>query len=178
MDEWDQRIADSRSIETMRRIAQDAMGLGEDDAAFYSYANQHKLTVNEIVYYLNAYEAGGDEGLHALRAPDIIPSEIAHQARKTIAAMLEEWSPNLPYRSTDEGTSVGIYEIQQRQSGDRYLFAICQLRLTVISMHWHLYWMRSFDAWWPYPLPRQGRQHTLRARLRQVLEDEFGCFWG
>ena len=178
MDEWDQRIADSRSIETMRRIARDAMGLGDDGAAFDAYAEQHKHTVDEIVYYLNAYEAGGDEGLHALRAPDIIPLEVAHRARKTIAAMLEEWSPALPYRTTDEGTAIGICEIQQRQSGEKYLFEICQLRLTVTSMHWHLYWMRSFDAWWPYPLPRQGRKHTLRARLRQVLEDEFGCFWG
>ena len=178
MDEWDQRIADSRSIETMRRIAQDAMCFGDDSAAFYTYADQHKLTVNEIVYYLNAYETGDDEGLHALRAPDIIPPDAARRARKTIAAMLEEWSPELPYRTTDEGTAIGVYEIQQRQNGDKYLFEICQLRLTVTSMHWHLYWMRSFDAWWPYPLPRQGRKHTLRARLQQVLEDEFGCFWG
>jgi len=36
MDEWDQRIADSRSIETMRRIAQNAMDFGDDDAAFYT----------------------------------------------------------------------------------------------------------------------------------------------
>jgi len=178
MDEWNQRIADSRSIETMRRIAQDAMCFGDDDVAFYAYADQYKLTVNEIVYYLNAYEAGGDEGLHALRAPDIIPLEIARRARETIAEMLEEWSPDLPYRTTDEGTAIGVYEIQQRQNGDKYLFPICQLRLTVTRMHWHLYWMRSFDAWWPYALPRQGRKHTLRARLQQVFEDEFGCFWG
>ena len=96
----------------------------------------------------------------------------------SIAAMLEEWSPDLPYRTTDEGSAIGVYEIQQRQSGDKYLLPICQLRLTVTSMRWHLYWMRSFDAWWPYSLPKQGRKHTLRARLRQVLEDEFGCFWG
>ena len=117
MDEWDQRIADSRSIETMRRIAQDAMGFDDDGADFYTYADQHKLTVNEIVYYLNAYEAGGDEGLHALRTPDIIPLEIAHRARETIAATLGEWSPDLPCRTTDEGTAIGVYEIQQRRNG-------------------------------------------------------------
>lgn len=167
MEEWDQQRADSRTIVKMRRIAQDAIGFGDDDAAFYAYADQHKLTVNEIVYYLNAYEAGGDEGLHALRAPDIIPPEVAHKARKTMAAMLEEWSPNLSYRTTDEGTAIGVYQIQQRQ-----------LRRTAASNHWHLYWMRSFDAWWPYALPRQGRKHALRARMQQVLEDEFGCFWG
>ena len=76
------------------------------------------------------------------------------------------------------GTAIGVCEIQKRQSGDKHLFTICQLRLTLTDMHWHLYWMRSFDAWWPYPLPRQGRKHTLRARLQQVIEDEFGCFWG
>ena len=178
MEEWDQQRADSRTIVKMRRIAQDAMSFGDDDAAFYAYAAERKLTVDEIVYYLNAYEAGGDEGLRALRAPDIIPPEVAHKARKTIAAMLEEWSPNLSYRTTDEGTAIGVYEIQQRQSGDKYLFEICQLRWIAASNHWHLYWMRSFDAWWPYALPRQGRKHTLRARMQQVLEDEFGCFWG
>jgi len=178
MEEWDQQLADSRSIETMRRIARDAMRFGDDNAAFDTYAQQHDLTVDQVVYYLNAYEAGGDEALRALRAPDIIPPEIAHRARNTIAAMLKEWSPDLPYRTTDEGTAIGVYQIQQRQNGDKYLFAICQLCLTVASMHWHLYWMRSFDAWWPYPLPEEGRQHTLRARLQQVLEDEFGCFWG
>jgi hypothetical protein len=83
MDEWDQQIADSRSVETMRRIAQDAMCFGDDGAAFYTYADQHKLTVNEIVYYLNAYEAGGDEGLRTLRAPDIIPPEIAATGDRT-----------------------------------------------------------------------------------------------
>ena len=72
MDEWDQQRADSRTLVKMRRIAQEAMRFGDDDGAFYTYAGQHKLTVNEIVYYLNAYEAGGDEGLRALRAPDII----------------------------------------------------------------------------------------------------------
>ena len=178
MDEWDQRVADSRSIEMMRRIAQDAMRFDDDSAAFDAYADRHKLTVDEIVYYLNAYEAGGDEGLHALRAPDVIPLEVARRARETIAAMLEQWSPDLPYRTTEEGTAIGVYEIRQRRSGDTYLFAICQLRLTVTRMHWHLYWMRSFGAWWPYPLPRQGRKHTLRARMQQVIEDEFGCFWG
>ncbi len=178
MAEWDQRIADSRSVVKMRRIAQEAMQFGDDDAAFYAYADQHKLTLNEVVYYLNAYEAGGDVCLCALRAPDIIPPDVARRARKTIAAMLDEWSPDLPYRITDEGTAIGVYEIRQRRSGDEYLFPVFQLRLTVASMHWHLYWMRSFDAWWPHSLPRQGRKHTLRARLQQVLEDEFGCFWG
>jgi hypothetical protein len=38
--------------------------------------------------------------------------------------------------------------------------------------------MRQFDAWWPYPLPERGRKHTLKARLQQVLDDDFGCFWG
>ena len=178
MDEWDQRRADSRRLVKMRRIAQEAMHFGDDNAAFYAYADQHKLTLNEVVFYLNAYEAGGDEGLRALRAPDIIPPEVARQARTTIAAMLEEWSPDLPYRIEDEGAAIGVYEIKKRRSGDEYLFPICQLRLTVTSMHWHLYWMRSFDAWWPHALPKKSRKHTLTARLRQVLKDEFGCFWG
>ena len=168
MEEWDQWVADNRSLETMRQIAVDAMSFGEDnDDAFYDYAEEHDLTVNEVAYYLNAYEAGGDEGLKAIRNPDIIPPEVAHEAIKTIAKMLDaHFEGRLPYRLTDEGTGVGLYEIQERQNGDRYLFEIAQFRLTLASGRWHLYWMRKFDAWWPYPLPERGRRYTLRARVR------------
>ena len=48
-----------------------------------------------------------------------------------------------------------------RWNGERYLGPICQFRLTLESAHWRLYWMRKFDAWWPYPLPSKGRKFTL-----------------
>jgi hypothetical protein len=177
-EEWDQGRADSRSLERMRHIALDAMEFGDDDAAFHTYAAEHKLTVNEMVYYLNAYEAGGDVGLQAIRNPDIIPPKVARKAMRTIAAMLDAYfEGRLPYRLTDEGMAVGVYQIQQRMSGEKFLFPICQLRMTVASNQWHLYWMRAFDAWWPHSLPRTGRKFTLRARIQQLLEDEYGCFW-
>ena len=179
MDEWDQWTADNRDVETMRRIALDAIELRDDDAAFYAYADEHGLTVNEVAYYLNAYEAGGEAGLEAIRNPDIIPPDVARGAIKTITKMLDaHFEGRLPYRLTDEGTAIGVYEIQQRRNGDKYLFVICQLRLTLASRQWHLYWMRKFDASWPYSLPERGRKHTLRARVQQVLEDRWGCFWG
>ena len=178
MDEWDQQRADSHTIVRMSRIAQAAMHFGDDPAAFNAYAQDHKLTVNEIVYYLNAYEAGGDVALRALRSPDVIPLDVADRARKTIAEILEAWSPDFPHRITDEGTAIGVHEIQQRRNGDKFLFGICQLRWTAATDQWHLYWLRSFGAWWPYSLPERGQKHTLRARMQQVIEDEFGCFWG
>jgi hypothetical protein len=176
--EWDQQRVERCSIETMRRIAQDALAFGDEDAEFPRYAIEHDLTVNEIVYYLNAYESGGDAGLEAVRNPDIIPPEVARRAIKTVVEVLDEhFQGRLPYRVTDEGTAIGVYEIQQRMNGEKFLFSICQLRLTLANCYWHLYWMRKFDAWWPYPLPERGRKHTLRARLRQLVEDEYGCFW-
>ena len=178
-EEWNQRGADRRSLETMRRIALDAMDFKDDDAAFHTYAARHRLTANEVVYYLNAYEYGGAAGLQAIRNPDIIPTETARRAIKTIGTTLDaHFQGRLAYRITDEGTAIAVYEIQQRMNGDKYLFPVCQLRLTVTSQQWHLYWMRKFDAWWPYPLPEKGRQYTLKAWLQQVLEDRFGCFWG
>ena len=72
----------------------------------------------------------------------------------------------------------GVYQVQERMNGDRFLFPICQFRLTLKGKMWHLYWMRKFDAWWPYPLPDAGRKFTLRARMQQVLEDRWGCFFG
>ena len=178
-EEWNEWRADNRSLETMRRIALDAVGFKDDDAAFYAYADQHHLTVNEVAYYLNAYEYGGEAGLEAIRNPDIIPPEVARRAIKTVGTTLDaHFQGRLPYRITDEGTAIGVYEIQQRSNGDKYLFPICEFRLTLASNQWHLYWMRKFDAWWPYPLPERGRKFTLKARLQQVLEDQFGCFWG
>lgn len=180
MEEWDQESAERRTLETMRRIAQDALEFGDDAGAFERYAVEHRLTVNEIVYYLNAYEYGREEGLQAIRAPDIIPPDTARQAVKTIAATLEDhFEGRLPYRLTDEGTAIGLYEIhQRRQTREQYLFPVAQFRLTVASTHWHLYWMRQFDAWWPYSPPLKGPKYTLRARVHQVIADEHGCFWG
>jgi hypothetical protein len=177
-EEWNQRRADNRSPETMRRIALDAMAFKDDDAAFYTYAEKNHLTVDEVVYYLNTYEYGGEAGLQAIHNPDIVTPEVARRAMKTVAQTFDaHFQGRLSYRITDEGTGIGVYQIQQRMSGEKYLFAICQLRLTVDSNQWHLYWMRKFDAWWPYPPPVKGRKYTLKARLQQVLDDEFGCFW-
>jgi hypothetical protein len=178
-EEWDQWQASHRPLETMRQIALDALAFADNDEAFYTYAAEHRLTVNEVVNYLNAYEYGGEAGLEAIRNPDIIPPEVARQAIKTVAKLLDEhYEGRLPYRLTDEGTAVGLYEIQERRNGDKFLFPICQFRLTLASQQWHLYWMRKFDAWWPYPPPQRGSKYTLPARTRQVLEDEDGCFWG
>lgn len=179
-DEWDQEWASRRSIEEMARIAQDAENFAEDEGPVYeAYAEKNKLTVNEIVYYLNAYEAGGIDGLQAIRNPDIIPPETARSAIKTIEKTLAKMPDGLPLRITDEGTAIGVYEIQQRSNGERFLFAVCQFRLTVEKNLWHLYWMRKFTAWWPYPAPESGAyRFGLATRLRQVIEDPDGCFWG
>jgi hypothetical protein len=180
-DEWDQWRASNRSIENMMRVAQDAVEFAEDEGlAFVDYAQKHGLTVNEVVYYLNAYEAGGIAGLQAIRNPDIISPDIAQDAVKFIAKMLKAGlGEQIPVRVTDEGTAIGVYQIQERSNGEKYLFPVCQFRLTLEEHMWHLYWMRKFDAWWPYPPPEIGKtRFTLRARLQQVLDDEYGCFWG
>jgi len=179
-EKWNQQHADWCSIDTMRQIALEAQKLGDDWDAFGRYAAKHQLTVNEVVYYLNAYEYGGEAGLRAIHAPDIIPPDLAREAIKTIGKILDNHFQNgLPYRLTDEGTGIGLYEIQQRQqTGDKYLFPICQFRLTLADRQWHLYWWRKFAAWWPYSPPQTGQKYTLRARLQQVIEDESGCFWG
>lgn len=175
--EWDQHRADRRSLKDMRKIALDALKL--DDQGFYTYARQHNIPVNEIVYYFNAYEAGGDVGLQAIRAPDIIPPETARRAIRIITKAVNEFlEGRIPFRVTDEGIGIGVYEIRQRMNSDKYVFAVCQFRLTLATHQWHLYWMRKFDAWWPYSLPEFGPKFTLNARLKQLFEDVDGCFWG
>jgi len=178
--EWDQSRVERTSIETMRRIATDIMQLDqEDDDALYAYAAEHQLTVNEAVYYLNACQFGGDAGLRAIRNPEIIPPEVARRTAYTVAGMLDDhFQGRVPCRITDEGTAIGVCEIREGIDGPDYLFPICQLRLTRDPHRWHLYWQRKFNAWWPYSLPETGRKSTLGARMRQVLEDQYGCFWG
>lgn len=142
-DEWNQWQASSRSLATMRQIVGDVTPLIDDTWELEQYARQHHLTINEIVYYFNAYEAGGDDGLEAIRNPDIIPPDVAQQALKTIGRTLADYGP---LRLTDEGTRLGVYQIQQRMNGDRFLFPICHFRLTAQGTKWHLYWMQKFDA--------------------------------
>ena len=178
MNEWDQRLANSRSLQTMQRIALDAIEFADDDSAYHRYASEHNLTVNEVVYYLNAYEDGGVAGLEAIRNPDIIPPDIARGAIEQIGAALDaHFTWPMAYRLTDEGTGIGLHQIQERMNSDRFLFPICQFRLTLKGQMWHLYWMRRFDAWWPYPPPMGRHRYTLKARIEQLLLDEDGCFW-
>lgn len=72
-EEWDPWRANNRSLATMRHIALEALKFKEEDAAYYRYAAEHNLTINEVVYYLNAYEYGGDAGLEASAIPISFP---------------------------------------------------------------------------------------------------------
>jgi hypothetical protein len=119
MQEWDQWRADNRSLEAMRQIALDAMAFEEEDEdAFYNYAEEHDLTVNEVVYYLNAYEYGGDAGVEAIRNPDIIPPDMARRAIKAIAKMLDQhFAGQVPYlERIIEGTKETYCEALLRSS--------------------------------------------------------------
>ena len=151
MEEWNQARASNRRIEDMQRIAMDALEFADDEGpAFERYAQKNRLTLNEVVYFLNAYEAGGLAGLQAIRNPDIIPADVAQNAVRVIKKMLNtDIGARVPLRITDEGTAIGVHEIQQRGNGDQYLFPTCQFRLSIEENIWHLYWMRKFDAWWP-----------------------------
>jgi len=106
-------------------------------------------------------------------------TDVARGAIEAIGAALDaHFTWPVAYRLTDEGTGIGVYQIQERIDGDRYLFPICQFWLTLKGKMWHLYWMRKFDAWWPYPPSPARHRYTLKARIEQLLLDEDGCFWG
>ena len=93
-DEWNQWQASSRSLETMRQIVQEVTPIVDDNWELEQYAHRHHLTINEIVYYFNAHEYGGDDGLEAIRNPDIIPPDMARQALKIIGKALQDYGPN------------------------------------------------------------------------------------
>ena len=176
-DKWDQFQASSRAFDRMKRIVLDVTPFVDDTEALEQYARDKQLTINEIIYYFNAFEYGGDDGLQAIRNPDIIPEDLARQAIRQIEKTLAH-AGAASYRLTDEGTAIGVYQIMTRSNGDRYLEPVCQLRVTLATRHWHLYWLRKFDAWWPYPPPDEGPDRPgLGDRLQQVLDDVDGCFW-
>ena len=116
-DEWNQWQTDSRSLDTMRAIALGALELADDDddEAFYAYAASRQLTANEVAYYLNAYQYGAEAGLRAIHNPDIIPPEVARRAIRTVARILDgHFEGSMAFRITDEGTAIGVSEIQTR----------------------------------------------------------------
>ena len=145
-DRWDQFQAGSRAFATMKRVALDVAPFVDDPEALEQYARRKQLTVNEVIYYFTAFEYGGDEGLEAIRNPDILPEDLARQIIRQIEKAFAK-AGAASYRLTDEGTTIGVYQIMTRSNGDRYLEPVCQLRVTLTTNHWHLYWMRKFDAW-------------------------------
>jgi hypothetical protein len=82
-DEWNQWQASSRSLAMRCQIVQEVTPIIDDNWELEQYAHRHHLTINEIVYYFNAHEYGGDDGLEAIRNPAIIPPDVARQALKT-----------------------------------------------------------------------------------------------
>ncbi|MFC1879445.1 hypothetical protein ACFLZW_05985 [Chloroflexota bacterium] len=117
-DEWDPIRAKRRSLPTMERIAKDALEFADGPGPAYDdYAIKHHLNINEIVYYLNAYESSSVYGLEAIRNPDIIPPDYARQKVKVVTRSLESKISCIPLRITDEGTAIGVYQINQIRDG-------------------------------------------------------------
>jgi hypothetical protein len=176
-DEWHEWRTNHRSRDTMREIALAVEPIVDEIDALVAYASRKQLTINEVVYYLNAWEYGGDAGLEALRNPEILTTERARRAAKQVEKALTD-AGFTRMRVTDEGTAIGVYEIMTRSNGDYFLMPCCQLRWTSAGNLWHLYWMRKFHAWWPYPPSATGHRFSLAARIRQLITDPDGCFWG
>jgi hypothetical protein len=89
-EEWDPGRASHRPLETMRQIALNALAFADNDEAFYTYTTEHQLTINEVVYCLNAYEYRGDAGLEAMRNPILFHPRWPVQAIKIVAKLLDE----------------------------------------------------------------------------------------
>jgi hypothetical protein len=180
MKDWDQFSVDSKTFQEKLKIVQTILPHQDHEMAYLQFADKFDVPVNEIVYYLNAFEEGGESGVKAIHSPDIIPEEIV---KRTIAKIKKTLRANFPenfkFRVTDEGTAIGVYEIQKRfQSEEEYLFPGFQLRLTLENGWWHVYWRRKFDVWWPYVPDTPMRNHSLTEILNIVIVDKHGCFWG
>jgi hypothetical protein len=180
MKDWNQSSVDSKTLQEKLKIVQTILPHQDHEMAYLQFADKFDVPINEIVYYLNAYEEGGESGLKAIHKPDIIPEDIA---QRTIAKIKKVFKASFPesfkFRVTDEGTAIAVYEIQKEFDDEgEYLRPGFQLRLTLENGWWHVYWRRKFEVWWPYVSDDTTRTHSLTEVLEMVIADKHGCFWG
>jgi len=150
---------------------------------FLKIAKESKLGEKRLSYYSNAYEAAGDSGLRALSYRKKMPEKIREFAVEKINKYLYNRIP--PKRRLEIGFLVKAQYNRITIAEKRPLFRdpsrtscseFCQMRYTDFDNRWHLYWKRKTGKWWPY-VPRKSI-YSISDCLRELDEDNWGCFWG
>jgi hypothetical protein len=90
----------------------------------------------------------------------------------------EHIRPELDIGYKIEGQSVYVLEIRPQWNNKSVIreYAIAKATYVKSKAHWKVFWMRANLKWYPYdPKPTVKK---LSDFVKQVDEDEYGCFWG
>jgi len=147
--------------------------VSDDD--FYDLARESKLSVNQLAYYLNAYEAAGESGIKALTYNKKLPDDIRLEALGMISTYLRDKCDSIPEMHKHKigiaadvrGNRITVYERRPVFSDpSRWCrSSVFHIRYTGYDKRWHLYWRRASGKWWPFP---RHPVRTIDDCIRQV----------
>lgn len=157
----------------------------EGYAAFRKFARQARIKEGQLAYYLNAYEAAGESGLQALTYKNSMPENVRVEATRKINEFLSARLPKNQNVVNKVWFQVIAKDNRITGAEKRPLFAdptqtscvdCFQVRYTDFDKRWHLYWKRASGKWWPYVPDEEVK--TIEDCLRELKQDNSGCFWG
>jgi len=178
----------ARSFKEILRLARQTAKFALDEDEGYDrmrfLALEEGMKRETLEYYGNAYQAAGESGVRALSYKKRMPENIRVEAVKVVNKFLLNRLPkNLPagaiwFQSVAKDNHITALE-KRPLLGDPTQFSaveIFQIRYTDYDQWWHLYWKRLSGKWWPYIGKKEVK--FVEDCLREVENDDSGCFWG
>ena len=178
----------ARTFKEILRLARQAAKFALDEDEGYGrmrfLALEEGMKQETLLYYANAYQAAGESGVRALSYKKQMSESVRAEAVKAVNEYLLKRLPeNLPpgeIRFQSIARENRITALEKRPLfGDPKQFSaieIFQIRYTDYDQRWHLYWRRISGKWWPYIGKKEMR--SVQDCLREVKDDDSGCFWG
>ncbi len=177
-----------RGFEEILQLAETAskwdLDTNEGYEKFRFFALENGVKEENLVYYLNAYQAAGESGLKALTYKKPISEEVRIEASRK---MNEYFAARLP-KNEHAGKlwfQVVVKDNRITASERRPYFQdpsktttseFFQVRYTDYDGQWHLYWKRASGKWWPYVLTR--KIESIDDCLVELESDPRHCFLG
>jgi hypothetical protein len=141
--------------------------------AFYSFADEARVSPKTLEFLARAYEEGGVSGINAIEPGGRLSRSVLSKALPVVEEFLRERFPGKRYSLRTRGRAISVeLHANCASSSARLRF---QLRHTPHDGKWHLYWRRNNGRWWPHY--GGSRVNSLQGCLREVGNDTFGCFW-
>jgi len=177
-----------RKLEEMLRLVKAVVKWDLDSesgyAAFGNFAREVGIKKENLMYYVNAYQASGKSGLKALTYKKTMPETVRIEATKELNEFLSarlprnEHAGQLWFQVVAKDNRITVAE-KRPLFGDPSQSStseFVQLRYTDYDGKWHIYWKRASGKWWPY-VPHR-KIESFNDCLHELGQDLFHCFWG